>query len=57
MFFFAVPLYYMARTSLEDGTIFTGYQFAWNFETYTDAISNYDEQLDPVVRVRRRRHR
>ena len=43
--FFVVPLYYMARQSLEEGTIFTGYEFAWNFQTYTDAISNYDEQL------------
>jgi spermidine/putrescine transport system permease protein len=45
LLFFAVPLYYMARTSLEEGTIFTGYEFTWNFQTYTDAISNYDEQL------------
>src|SRR5919197_3237106 len=43
--FFAVPLYYMARTSLEQGTIFTGYDFAWHFQTYTDAISNYKDQL------------
>jgi spermidine/putrescine transport system permease protein len=45
LIFFAVPLYYMARQSLEEGTIFTGFEFAWNFQTYTDAISNYDEQL------------
>ena len=45
VFFFAVPLYYMGRTSLETGTIFTGYQFTWHFQTYTDAISNYHEQL------------
>jgi spermidine/putrescine transport system permease protein len=43
--FFAVPLYYMAEISLKEGTIETGYQFTWHFETYTDAISNYDEQL------------
>jgi spermidine/putrescine transport system permease protein len=43
--FFAVPLYYMARVSLEEGTIFTGYQFNWNFETYKDALSNYDTQF------------
>jgi spermidine/putrescine transport system permease protein len=42
---FAVPLYYMARQSLEEGTIFTGFEFAWNFQTYTDALSNYNEQL------------
>jgi spermidine/putrescine transport system permease protein len=45
VFFFLVPLYYMARTSLETGTIFTSYEFTWHFETYKDAIRNYDEQL------------
>ncbi len=45
LLFFAVPLYYMARQSLEEGTIFTGYEFTWNFQTYTDALSNYNEQL------------
>jgi spermidine/putrescine transport system permease protein len=45
LLFFAVPLYYMARQSLEEGTIFTGFEFAWNFQTYTDALSNYHEQL------------
>jgi spermidine/putrescine transport system permease protein len=45
VFFFLVPLYYMARTSLETGTIFTGYQFDWHFQTYTDAIKNYDQQF------------
>ncbi|HEX2233642.1 MAG TPA: ABC transporter permease [Thermoleophilaceae bacterium] len=43
--FFAIPLYYMAEISLKEGTIETGYQFTWHFETYVDAISNYDEQL------------
>ncbi len=45
LFFFLVPMYYMGRVSLEEGTIFTGYEFAWNFETYTDAIATYDTQL------------
>jgi spermidine/putrescine transport system permease protein len=45
LLFFLVPLYYMGRVSLEEGTIFTGYEFAWNFETYTDALSRYDTQL------------
>jgi spermidine/putrescine transport system permease protein len=43
--FFAVPLYYMVRISLEQGTIFEGYRFTWHFQTYTDALSNYDTQL------------
>jgi spermidine/putrescine transport system permease protein len=43
--FFVVPLYYMARISLETGSIDVGYRFTWHFETYTDALSNYDTQL------------
>jgi spermidine/putrescine transport system permease protein len=43
--FFAVPLYYMGRISLEEGTILTGYEFTWHFETYTDALSLYDQQI------------
>ena len=45
VFFFLVPMYYMGRISLEEGSIFTGYEFAWNFETYTDALSTYDTQI------------
>jgi spermidine/putrescine transport system permease protein len=45
LLFFAVPLYYMARISLEQGTIFEGYHFTWHFQTYADALSNYDTQL------------
>jgi spermidine/putrescine transport system permease protein len=43
--FFAVPLYYMAEISLKEGTLETGYQFTWHFQTYLDAITNYDEQI------------
>jgi spermidine/putrescine transport system permease protein len=43
--FFAVPLYYMAEISLKTGTLETGYQLTWHFETYTDSISNYQDQL------------
>jgi spermidine/putrescine transport system permease protein len=43
--FFAVPLYYLGRISLEQGTIFEGYRFTWHFQTYTNALSVYDTQL------------
>jgi spermidine/putrescine transport system permease protein len=43
--FFAIPLYYMAEISLKEGTLETGYRFTWHFQTYVDAISNYDEQF------------
>src|SRR6185436_10311869 len=45
LFFFALPLYYMGRISLEQGNIYDGYHFAWHFGTYTDALSAYHEQL------------
>src|SRR4051812_14140605 len=45
LLFFAVPLYYMARISLETGSLDFGYRFTWHFQTYTDALSNYDTQL------------
>jgi spermidine/putrescine transport system permease protein len=43
--FFAVPLYYTAKISLETGTLDTGYTFSWQFSNYTDAISTYGEQF------------
>jgi spermidine/putrescine transport system permease protein len=45
LLFFAVPMYYMARVSLEEGSIDTGYEFTWHFATYSDALSNYNEQF------------
>ncbi len=43
--FFAVPLYYTAKISLESGTLDAGYSFTWQFSNYTDAISTYGEQF------------
>ncbi len=43
--FFAVPLYYMAQISLKEGSIDTGYQFTWHFQTYVDAVRHYDTQF------------
>ena len=43
--FFLVPLYFMLRQSLEHGTLFTGYQFSWEFANYTNAIKDFHEQL------------
>jgi spermidine/putrescine transport system permease protein len=45
LLFFALPLYYMGRISLEQGNLYQGYHFAWHFGTYTDAFSAYHEQL------------
>src|SRR3954453_9555350 len=38
-------MYYMAKISLETGTLDAGYSFNWQFSNYTDAISTYGEQF------------
>ena len=43
--FFAVPLYYTAKISLESGTLDAGYRFTWEFSNYSNAISTYSEQF------------
>ena len=43
--FFAIPLYYMAEVSLQEGSIDDGYRFTWHFQTYPDAISDFSEQF------------
>jgi spermidine/putrescine transport system permease protein len=43
--FFAVPLYYTAKISLESGTLDAGYRFTWEFANYTNAISTYSDQF------------
>jgi spermidine/putrescine transport system permease protein len=43
--FFALPLYYQGKISLETGSIFNGYRFDWAFHNYTDAWSHYGTQF------------
>ena len=43
--FFLVPTYYLANTSLQSGSLDTGYAFTWAWDNYTDAISTYHEQF------------
>src|SRR3712207_4169904 len=46
LLFFVVPLGYMAVESLKSGNPFAGgFQFTWEFSTYTDALKDYDEQF------------
>jgi spermidine/putrescine transport system permease protein len=40
--FFVVPMYYMARLSLDTGTLETGFRFNWQWSNYSDALSLYD---------------
>jgi spermidine/putrescine transport system permease protein len=39
--FFAVPMYFMGRLSLDSGTLETGFHFDWNWANYHDALTLY----------------
>ncbi len=39
--FFAIPMYFMGRLSLDSGTLETGFHFSWNWSNYQDALSLY----------------
>jgi spermidine/putrescine transport system permease protein len=43
--FFVVPMYFMGRISLFEGTATTGYEFTWNWSNFPDALSEYDTQF------------
>jgi spermidine/putrescine transport system permease protein len=45
--FFAVPMYFMVRLSLESGTLETGLKFSWQWSNFHDALSLYET---PFVR-------
>jgi spermidine/putrescine transport system permease protein len=46
--FFVVPMYYMARLSLDSGTLETGFRFTWQWSNYGDALTLYQ---DPFIRA------
>jgi spermidine/putrescine transport system permease protein len=43
--FFVVPMYFMGRLSLEEGSLTEGFQFAWQFSNFTDSLSEFDTQF------------
>ncbi len=43
--FFVVPLYYLGFTSLQEGTVQTGYTFNWAWDNYSEAFSTYQAQF------------
>ncbi len=43
--FFVVPMYTLARQSLNDGTLETGFRFAWEWANYSDVVDRYQEQF------------
>jgi spermidine/putrescine transport system permease protein len=46
--FFVVPMYYMARLSLDSGSLEKGFEFSWQWSNYGDALSLYK---DPFIRA------
>ena len=42
---FLVPLGFLGYQSLQSGSFERGYDFSWHFSNYSDAFSNYHEQL------------
>jgi spermidine/putrescine transport system permease protein len=43
--FFLVPMYYLATTSLQKGSLEVGYTFQWAWSNYGDAITTYHSQF------------
>jgi spermidine/putrescine transport system permease protein len=43
--FFVVPMYFMARLSLEEGTLTEGFRFTWQFSNFTDSLAEFDTQF------------
>ncbi|HWT95255.1 MAG TPA: ABC transporter permease [Solirubrobacteraceae bacterium] len=43
--FYAIPALTQLYVSLQEGNFEVGYQFTWNFSTYTEALSDYQEQI------------
>jgi spermidine/putrescine transport system permease protein len=43
--FFIVPLFFMARLSLNSGTVTTGFQFTWEWSNFTSSWSRFDAQF------------
>jgi spermidine/putrescine transport system permease protein len=45
LLFFVVPMVTMFSLSLQQGDIITGYVQTWHWQTYVDAINNYQTQI------------
>ena len=51
--FFVVPMYYMARLSLDSGTLETGFHFNWQWSNYNDALSLYGFYTEQEISLER----
>jgi spermidine/putrescine transport system permease protein len=48
--FFVVPMYYLANTSLQSGSLDVGYTFDWAWHNYKDALTLYQDQFFRSIR-------
>jgi spermidine/putrescine transport system permease protein len=48
--FFLVPMYYLANTSLQTGSLDVGYTFNWAWHNYKDALTLYQDQFLRSIR-------
>ena len=47
--FFVTPILTLLSTSLQEGSISTGYRFTWRFANYTNAFSDYQAQFSRSI--------
>src|SRR3954454_10617055 len=45
IFFFVVPMYFMGKFALREGTLTTGYTFNWAWSNFPDSLSGHTEQI------------
>jgi spermidine/putrescine transport system permease protein len=43
--FFVVPMYFMGRLSLEQGSLTEGFEFTWQFSNFADALTEFESQF------------
>ena len=43
--FFVVPMYFMGRLSLEEGTLTEGFRFTWQFSNFTDSLAEFRPEV------------
>src|SRR3989304_9298224 len=43
--FFLFPMFTLARTSLQAGTLETGFRFVWEWSNYFDSLDRFQEQF------------
>jgi spermidine/putrescine transport system permease protein len=45
LIFFVVPMVTLGQSSLEEGTLETGFRFTWQWQNFTDSLDRFQEQF------------